>query len=170
MSLFVGNLSNKVSYGQLSREFESKGPCKVQMKVRPALCHYSITPSVSPLISSSDLSPWSVYTTRAIWSNFYTKCFEWASNLSLSSKSKVHSKGTPFSISPLNFYNLPFWPAASIHLNHPNISIFDFRENMHSSSTKTTQMQSKQWKIFSTRTWKASVSISVSPAQNYNSF
>jgi RNA recognition motif-containing protein len=32
-SLFVGNLSKYVKYDDIAKEFEAKGPCKIQLKV-----------------------------------------------------------------------------------------------------------------------------------------
>ena len=34
MSLFVGNLSRNVRYEEIREQFEAKGPCSIQKKVR----------------------------------------------------------------------------------------------------------------------------------------
>ena len=40
MSLFVGNLSNKVTYTQLCEVFEPKGPCVIKPKRKYAFVDY----------------------------------------------------------------------------------------------------------------------------------
>ena len=46
MSLFVGNLSRYVSLEELKKEFEAKGPCKIQLKVSAS--SLDLSPPIAP--------------------------------------------------------------------------------------------------------------------------
>lgn len=191
MSLFVGNLSNKVTYTQLCEVFEPKGPCVIKPKVRPPCLpiswdfhpfiwiHFRPTPFFgyfqkyggrwahtfmvnSPSMKS--ISQWSPFHHLADWGqlNFL----------------EMQPLKNPFSILPLHFHILPlhhhcliWWNLCELQIQlsihpttHPNPIFYLFRENMLSLITKMTQMPRQPWRISSTRISKASKSTLVSTA------
>ena len=126
MSLFVGNLSNKVTYAQLCHVFEPKGPCVIKPKVRPPRLPISwdFDPFIwvqcrpAPFFGCFQKrggcwahtfmvpSPWmkSIYQ----WSPFH-QLLDWG-QLNFRETQPLQ---TPFSILPLHFHILPLHHHAS---------------------------------------------------------